>query len=440
MAFDDKITFTQEIKVRKDTDVFIAGGGPAGIAAAVAASRSGASVYLIESTGCFGGLGTAGLVPCYMQFGDGVNFLADGIGREVYENLRKKMDKDQTAADNAIHPEALKRVYDEMMCKAGVDFRFFSNVIGVLRKGDAVDAAVVSSKSGIYAIRAKVFIDCTGDGDLCVQAGAHSELGDENGDTMPSTLASFWTNIDWANFSSSDQAGHLEEAFQNKMFTVEDRHLTGLSHAGTTYGGGNIGHAFDVNGTDEASLTHAMVEQRERLMEFEKYYRTYVRGCEKAEIIQTAQILGVRESRRITCDYRMTIDDWVARAVFDDEIGRYCYPVDIHPKTGDKKAMAAFKQEHNQTYRYNPGESYGISYRALTVKGISNLLVAGRCICSDQKFQASVRTMPGCYITGQGAGVAAALAAQNGGNTRNIDIIALHNNLKKLGAYLPNAK
>ena len=431
-----KVCLHTEIPVREKADIFVAGGGPAGFAAAVAAARQGKCVFLAEEQGAFGGLGTMGMVPCYMPFTDGEHFLAAGIGSEIWERLQRGR-RDPGADANAIPPELLKRIYDEMATEAGVHFTFFSKLIGVQREGDQLTAAILSGKSGLYAVEAKVFIDATGDGILSVFAGADYEKGDASGAMMPGTLCSFWTGLDWAHIDRAQQSGRLEQAFADGVFTVEDRHLTGLSHAGRDYGGGNIGHAYDVDGTDEVSLTRAMVEQRSRLMEFEHYYRHYLDGCENAEIVGTGSILGIRETRRIVCDYQLTIQDFIRRAVFADEIGRNAYPVDIHPKNADKAAMEQFQREHYADYRYKKGESYGIPYRSLTVKGLHNLLVAGRCIWADQKMQSSIRIMPTCYVTGQAAGIAAALA--DAGNVREIPIRALQNRLIQLGAYLPNA-
>ena len=124
----------------------------------------------------------------------------------------------------------------------------------------------------------------------------------------------------------------------------------------------------------------------------------------------TAAILGVRESRRITCDYTLNVNDFISRAVFEDEIGRYCYPVDIHVMNTDKKEYERFEKEY-ETLRFKKGESYGIPFRSLVPKSFSNVLVAGRCIGTDRQMQASVRVMPGCFITGQAAGTAAAPSA-----------------------------
>ena len=124
---------------------------------------------------------------------------------------------------------------------------------------------------------------------------------------------------------------------------------------------------------------------------------------------------------------------------FPDEIGRYSYPIDIHPSNATKEAYELHRKEFDRLYRYRRGESYGIPYRILCAKGVRNLLVAGRCVSTDQKVQASIRVIPGCYITGQAAGMAAALAAAGAGDVHGVDVKALQRKLKEFGAYLPNA-
>ena len=157
------------------------------------------------------------------------------------------------------------------------------------------------------------------------------------------------------------------------------------------------------------------------------------------ELVATGAILGIRETRRIMGDYVLNLNDFNNRASFDDEIGRYSYPVDIHAGKADKESYMKFHKEHT-TLRYGKGESYGIPYRSLLVKGFSNLLTAGRCISTDRYMQSSIRVMPGCYITGQAAGTAAAIAAQKDTDTRGIDIRELQRKLVALGGFLPNFK
>ena len=202
-------------------------------------------------------------------------------------------------------------------------------------------------------------------------------------------------------------------------------------------GGGNIGHTFELDGTDEESLTRAYVWGRKSLLEYERYYKEYLQGFEGIELLSTGSLLGVRETRRIIGDYILNLDDFRSLAVFDDEIGRYSYPIDIHIAKPDKESYEAFHKEFT-TMRLKKGESYGIPYRVLTPKGLTNVLVAGRCVSTDRSMQASIRVMPGCYITGQAAGVAAAMVAGSGGDAHALNVPELQLRLKQLGAYLPN--
>jgi flavin-dependent dehydrogenase len=430
-----KVVFQRDLEVRHEVDVLVVGGGPAGVAAAVSAARQGAKVFLAEATACLGGLGTSGMVPAFMQFTDGVNFLAGGIGEEILNKMWEYGGKIE-GSEYSIKVEALKRVYDDIVTEAGVDFTLHTQMVAVDAEDGLVNYVVFAAKSGMFAVKAKIYIDGTGDGDLCAWAGAEYEKGDENGEMMAGTLCSLWANIDWDRVVRPDNR-RLEEAIKDKIFTYEDRHLSGIWRTGKTLGGGNIGHTYDVDGTDERSLTKSLIWGRKSMTEFERYYREYLDGYEEMELAATGAILGIRESRRIMGDYVMVLDDFINRASFDDEIGRYAYPVDIHPSDTSVEGFKKFEKEYHNL-RYKDGESYGIPYRALTPKGLQNVLVAGRCVSCDRYMQSSIRVMPGCYITGQAAGVAAAMAAEKNTDTRGIDIKELQSRLKAIGAYLPN--
>ena len=300
---------------------------------------------------------------------------------------------------------------------------------------------VLCGKSGLLTVTAKVDIDCTGDGDLCAFGGGEFAMGDEEGDVMPATLCSLWSNIDFSR-ANPYQESNLKEAINDGIFSQPDLHLPGIQGAieEKGIGGGNVGHVYGVNPVDEMSLTKAMITGRKTVPEYINYYREYMKdGYENIELIATASILGVRESRRIVCDYMLTVNDFLSRAVFEDEIGRYCYPVDIHPKNASEEEYQKFRQEY-EALRYKPGESYGIPYRSLISKSFSNLLTAGRCMGTDRQMQASIRVMPGCFITGQAAGVAAALGC-DAGEARAVSVAKLQNTLKDtIHAYLPNAE
>lgn len=429
------MNYQKELLQKYETDVFIVGGGAAGVAAAVAAARGGRSVFLAESLGCFGGLGTSGLVPAFATFSDDEKLIACGIGLEIRKNVSKSQPLDVHWA--RIDPEELKREYDRIMTEAGVKFSFFTTLYDVITVGDHVETVILGSKSGLFCVKAKIYIDCSGDGDLCAYAGADFEVGDQNGTVMPPTLCSMWCDVDLDRIEKVKHNTYIEDAYAKGILSQEDRHLPGMFCRTGGFGGGNLGHTFDVDPLDERSLTDAMLKGRRQAVEYGNYYKTYFKGYEDIKLCATAGILGVRESRRIVCDYTLDVEDFKRRAIFEDEIGRYSYPVDIHVMSTEMSEFERFSKEI-KTLRCNPGESYGIPYRSLIPKKLSNVLVAGRCMGTDRQMQASIRVMPGCFLTGQAAGAAAALASDSE-NVRSVDYRALQQELLKLGAYLPNA-
>ncbi len=439
------IGYQRNIPVRREADVMVAGGGPAGIAAAVTAAGMGAKVFLAENLSAFGGMGTSGGLPFFCRPTDGINFLSAGFGEEVYNRLWEENgagadmvrgEHPEQVGGFIYDPEVLKRVYDRLAADAGVDFLFNTSLIDVMTEGGTLTHAVCSAKSGLFAVSAKVFIDATGDGDLCAMAGAEYEKGDENGLMQAGTLCSLWSGIDWSRMKIWSDGARLPEAVEANLFSVPDISLPGILHTVSDSGWGNVGHVFGVDGTDEQSITQAMLDARRRISEYETYYRRFVPGAENAVMLWTSSYLGLRESRRIVGDYVLCVEDFKRQAVFPDEIGRYAYPVDLHaPHPMRKRA----DNDLFQTLRYrNPGESYGIPYRCLIPRGLDNVLVAGRCVSTDRYMQGSLRVQPGCHITGQAAGCAAALAASGSGKVRELPVAVLQRKLTELGAFLPN--
>ena len=441
----DAVRYSRQVPVKVEADVMVCGGGPAGVAAAVAARSLGAKVFLAEGFTCFGGLGTAARVPVFMQWGDGVRDLACGFGTRFRDRLAKA--GGMIGQSQAFDFETVKREYDAVVAESGADFLFETRVIDVAMDGDGIGHAIVAAPSGIWAAKAKVFVDATGNGDVAVQAGARFEKGDADGRMMPASLLSAWAGVDWERWvnerprQSQPFGAELARASADGVFREPDLHMTGLYRFPNGYATANIGHVFNLDGTDERSLTAGYVRGRESMLEYQRYFREYLkRGLENVRLVETAAKMGVRETRRIAGDYVMTLEDYMKRAVFDDEIGRYCYPIDIHPSSADKAAYERHRSEFDKLYRYARGESYGIPYRILCARGVRNLLVAGRCVSTDQKVQASIRVMPACYVTGQAAGMAAALAANASGDVHTVNVRELQRKLAGWGAYLPNAK
>lgn len=428
------MVYTKEIPLRCEVDVFVAGGGPAGVAAALAASRGGKRVFLAEARGAFGGAVSAGLVPSLATFTDGVNLVASGIGSEIRARVAK--DIPITSRWTPLKVEEFKLALDSIMAESSVEYAFFTTLVDTVVRDGTVEYVVLSGRSGLFAVKAKVYIDATGDGVLCALGGGRYEIGDDSGNVMPATLCSLWANIEFDKRSCAD-GERLEQAIADGVFTYADRHLPGMQCADRAggIGGGNIGHVFGVDPENDRSMTEAMLWGRRSMAEYERYYKEYLTGFDKMTLVYTADMLGVRESRRIVCDYMLTVEDFLNRATFADEIGRYSYPVDIHVMNTDKEEYERFQEEYQNTLRYGVGESYGIPYRSLVPISFTNVLVAGRSVGADRSMQASIRVVPGCFITGQAAGAAAALCED--GCVRTVEIGALRRYLHSLGAYLP---
>lgn len=439
----DSIRFSREVPVRHSVDVCVVGAGPGGVAAAVFAARSGARTLILDAHTMPGGMSTAGRVPVLMNCSDGVNFLPGGFGSEVVAAM------DAAAAGEgfeksryAIDAERLKFLYEEMLTESGAAIVYYSRLAGVSVAGGRISHAVFAAPGGLFAVAARVFVDGTGDGTLAAWAGAPFRMGDEAGTLMPCTLCSLWTGFDWDAYAADGAFSHnddrmldkLDAAFRDGLLTDRDYHHTGLVRHGEHLAGGNITHAFDVDGTDEVSLTRGLVESRRKLRDYENFYRKCVAGFGRARIADSGSLLGVRETRRITGDYILNYEDYLARRTFDDEIGRYNFPVDIHPAAPGRAGLEEHKRFHRANF-LGRGESYGIPYRILLPLGLDNLLTCGRCVSTDRNVFASLRVIPGAWITGQAAGAAAALALRKEDTPRAVDPAELRAILRGRGAF-----
>ena len=422
------IKFEKNIKVYNTADVVVAGGGPSGVAAAVAAARQGKKVVIIEQSGTFGGASILSMVAELMNFDDGINFISNGIGKEIFEKLNLKNTKKREWYN--VRYEDLKRVYDELVLTSGAETMFYTRLVDVVCEDKKIKYLIVSCPDGLYAVEGKVFVDTTGAGFLSHLAGADYEYGDEEGNTMSTTICSLWGGVDFSR--KGYEAQNYEKAYADGVFSQYDKVLPGIkaNYPEIGVGGGNVGHCFGVDDRDVKSLTDAMFSGRKILSEYEKYYKNYVPGCENSVLIKSADYIGIRESRRIVCEYTLTLDSFYSADSFEDEIGRYSYPIDIHPMTPDKDGMKGFVK--SVSMRHEDGQTYSIPYKCLVPKGVDNLLVAGRCIGADRAMQASTRVIPCCYITGQAAGIAAAVCVEDKTSAKNADIKKIQNKIANM--------
>ncbi len=430
-------------------DLVVAGGGPGGVAAAIAAGRLGAKVLLIEKTGCLGGMATSGLVTAFDPMANGETMLVGGIMREIVETLHKEGGLGpQVTPDyylkryhcwTPFRVEALKALLDRLALDAGVEIRFFTTLIDADAGRDHVNGVVVNSIEGYEYIPAKTFIDATGDAVLAKLCGAPVlEAGrDGEPEAMPPTLTSLFSGIDWTVVDRSQEHPLLLKAIEDGVFTDKDRHLPGMSQVGRTLGYLNGGHIFHADALRVADLTRGMILGRKKAQEYTTFYKRYLNGCQNIEHVTTASLLGVRESRRIVGEYQLNFSDYLARRWFPDQIGVFNKFVDIHVHDASDEEYERFEEEHNKSGRLGIGESFGIPYSILVPKGYDNLWVAGRCNSSDVKVHGSIRVQPAAAMMGQAAGAAAAQAIATGQPACDLDTEQLVLTLRGQGANLP---
>lgn len=440
-------SLNQTIPLETGWDVIVAGGGPAGCTAAVAAAREGAKTLLLEQTQSLGGSGTTALVPAWCPFSDKTQIIYRGLAEKVFRASRLGTPHvPETQLDwAAINPEQLKRVYDNLVTEAGVTVRFQSFLSAAQTGPDgSVQAVIVSNKGGMKALQARVYIDCTGDGDLCAWAGAEFQKGDATtGEMQPGTLCFVISNVNEEAMNrltehfGSNHPGVVAMRKSGEYPEILDGHLCQNKLGPGTYGF-NAGHIFLVDSTDPDNLSRAAMEGRRIADAYQRGLSKYVPEVfGNSFLAATGAQVGIRETRRIIGDYVLTFEDWINRRTFEDEICRNCYFIDLHTTAEEAKK----KKEVDVVTRfqhYKAGESHGIPYRCLTPRGIPNVLVAGRSVSCDHPVQGSVRVMPVCLTMGEAAGIAAALAAREKiADVHAVDTEYLRKRLREEGAYLP---
>ncbi len=429
-------------------DVIVVGGGPAGCTAAAAAAREGARTLLIEATGSLGGAGTSALVPAWCPFSDKEKQIYAGLAATVFTAAKQGMahvkpgDLDWVPID----AERLKRVYDDLVTGAGATILFQTVLARVETDGHGkVVAILTANKAGLQAWKAKVFIDCTGDADVTAWAGAECHKGSATGQLMPATHCFVLANVDDDGYRHGPNLhGACKESpiypilASGKYPLVSDAHCCNNSVGPGTVGF-NAGHLFDVDNTDPASISQALIHGRKMAAQYRDALAAFFPAAfGNAFLVATGAQVGIRETRRIVGDYTLTLDDYMQRRSFPDEICRNSYFIDIHGsrETASRTIEQSWKGEE-RTVRYGKGESHGIPYRCLTPRGLSNVLVAGRSISCEQAVQGSVRVMPVCLAMGEAAGVAAAMAARGTSDVHRVDTDQLRARLREAGGYLP---
>ncbi len=448
-----------------ETDVLVVGGGPSGIGAALGAAEAGAKVVLAERYGFLGGNSTAGLVLTWASYytssehriepkpvneltlfptdhGFGKPIIAGVLGRIVDRLIEVGgaiLPSNRTGYMVPFDPEIFKIVALEMLDSAGVDLLFHAFASGTLSNGDDLKGVIFETKSGPIVIKAKVVVDCTGDGDIAFFAGAPFEVGRlQDGSVQPMTLMFLIGGFEASKFQNYvekhvDQWNGVQglselmrEAVENGELNVPRENILFFGSVHKDYVSVNSTRITNLYGADVWDLTRAELEGRRQIKQLTSFFRKYVPGFERAFLAQTATNISVRETRRIIGEYKLTEDDVLNAHKFDDVIALGSYPVDLHNPRGRGTFLKKIKA----------GSAYDIPLRCLVPLKIDNLLVAGRCISGTHMANASYRTMPICFATGQAAGVCAAISAQNSQKPRGTPAVKVQEELLRQGAIL----
>lgn len=434
-------------------DVFVCGGGVAGIAAAVCAARSGADVILAESAGYLGGAATAGSVGVFMTCMDasGKKQLIKGFFSEFVEEMIKDGgavsylecpggDSHSAYRDRGhkgVTPydvECFKRTAERLCTEAGVKLLYNALFLKCDASDGEVKSAYVVIKEGVCRINAKVFIDTSGDGMLAADAGAETMYGGENGEVQNASMIFAVDGVDKEALDRhAAQSRDMRERFY--MDEISIAREKGEFPCGTLKlrmfegpcGIWYVNMAQEdgqVNALDSDAVTAAQISQRKQIPEIISFLKKNIPPLKDIKLVSTAAALGVRESRRIRGEYVLTEKDITGAASFDDKIAVCANSIDIHCS------------DHIDYRAQGSGKNYCIPLRCLIVKGFSNLLTAGRCVSADHYALAAIRVMPPSFAMGQAAGITAALAVQRGGDVPGTDYGLVREKLLESGANL----
>jgi ribulose 1,5-bisphosphate synthetase/thiazole synthase len=435
-----------------ETDVLVVGSGPGGLAAALSAARAGAQTALIDRNGCFGGNITQVGVEGFAWYRHEQTVDCEGIGIEFEERAKAMgaaMPEPQSIS-HALDAEMFKWVADVLVQEAGVaPLLHRLGVVPIMDNG-AVVGVITESKAGRQAILAKRVIDATGDADIATRAGAPVRKSPKEEMMAVSVMFSMsgvnkrrfidavkadpqtyadWSGNDTWDYETTGKEDQMFSPFLRKPFkqalaagiippslhTIAGTWGTVTDQGDLTYL--NLVHIEKIDGTDPNDLTIGEMRGRREAIYALEALRGFMPGCEDAKLRNFGMTLGIRDTRKIDALYNLTGTDVREQARFDDAIGIFPefidgYGILILPTTG----------------RY-----WHVPYRALVPKGVGNLLVAGRSIGGDKISHASARNMMCCTVSGQGAGVAAAISVQRDEPFDQLNIAAVHKELARQG-------
>lgn len=470
---------TFELNKTLSTDIVVAGGGVAGCAAALAAARNGAKVMLIESGGVLGGQAGIGIVTPLDAIGTRSGKSFGGLVKEFCDDIEAEgekycfNDEPEKKHFSLGSPHITKYVLLKKLVEAGVDVRFHTTLVDAVLENGKLTGVVVHDKSGFSIINANSFIDATGDADLIAMSKADFSLGSEAG--VLDSLAGH--GMDKRHFSDDKYTGYQNERvmqpvsiffimgnvdvatamkLNNKKLVFGDLGITKERFENWKFAGSygfeitddripmpqgrvlvsrgpredmaviNMSRVTGIDGSNADSLNEGEIKAQLQLIAIVDFLQTFIPGFENSYLIQSANTLGVRETRRLKGRYVLSGDEAIRCAANEDRVARGSYMIDIHDPKGKSAAVGGDIK----------GEFYDIPFGCLVAKEYDNLLACGRCISADHVAHASTRIQGTCIMTGQAVGTAAALALKKGIEPANIEVAKLREKLIADGLYL----
>ncbi|NOU92758.1 FAD-dependent oxidoreductase [Paenibacillus sp. LMG 31456] len=425
-------------------DVVVVGGGPAGINAAIAAGRQGASTILVERYGFLGGMSTAASVYPWMTFHtEQGQQVIKGIAQEIVEQLMQRGGSPGHLRDTIgfvhtvtpYHPEIYKLLAIDMLKEAGVKLLMHSFVDGVEMENQTIRSVQLTGKSGHIQVSGNMFVDTSGDADVAYLSGVPTLMGRE-GDklTQPMTMKFRMRGVDIEAIRQNMIDNPTNFYHKTPFDQLHELPLTGIQGFYSQWNAGQVpinrdqvllftGPAHDevlvnctrvqgLDGTNVEDLTQAEEEGLRQVLLMAEFLKSSIPGFAQASISSVGTQIGVRETRRIDGLYRLSIDDVVTGRRFDDVIARSGYPIDLHDPSGKGVTAAEVRGDG----------AYDIPYRCLVPQQVHNLLAAGRCVSTTHEALATTRLTPSCMATGQAAGTAAAIASASGTTAANVDV------------------
>ncbi|MBT4639585.1 MAG: FAD-dependent oxidoreductase [Deltaproteobacteria bacterium] len=437
----------RSIPVMAEVDVLVIGSGPGGLSAALASAREGVETMLVERYGCFGGVITQcmiGTVAWYRSSVDTVD--AGGIGVEFEQRAKEIGASTSLFLYEVLDTEVFKHTADQMVQEAGIIPLLHCHTADVIMEGNTIKGVITESKSGRQAILAKRVIDATGDADIAFHAGVPYRMDTKNklegvsvnfgcsgvniDKFLNYTLTKPSSITDWGNESGEKEAEefstYLVEPFEKAKEAGEiPKNVRMESYWGDFNDAGEIPtlnaiHMANCDPTDVKDLTRAEMEGRQQVMWAVAALKKYTPGFEKARLRTMGASLGVRESRKIIGTYNLSAQDVLHQARFEDSIG-------IVPE---------FLDGNNIAIMPSTGRYFQLPYGTLLPQKVENLLVAGRCVAGDKVSHAATRQMMCCTVSGQGAGIAAAISVKDKVSCREVNLSTLQNSLKKQGVRI----